>query len=308
MKVSIVEVGPRDGFQSIGPWIATERKLSMIRALLETGLRRIEIGSFVSPKAIPQLSDTPLVLKASQSWPGLDAQVLVATARRAEEALIAGCRHLSFVLSVSKTHNQSNVRRDPAASVEDYAAIVGMMPAGTAMRLNLATAFDCPFDGRVKMDETLALLAELVPIFPDAEIALCDTTGRVTPDHVEALFAAAETRFPGLRWNFRGHDTYGLGVANVLAALRASVRSIDAAVGGLGGCPYAPGATGNVATEDVVWTLHRMGIETGIDLGRLLPVAEEAAALPGAQSGGRARLAMAATACRATGAASGKPA
>jgi len=298
MSITIVEVAPRDGFQSIGPWIPTGRKMALITALAHAGLNRIEIGSFVSSKAIPQLADTAELLRGCAAIDGLDAQILIATRRRAEEALAAGARHLSFVLSISPAHNQNNVRRSPAQSVAEYAEIAALLPAGTKMRLNLATAFDCPFTGRVAMADTLALLEDVAGIVPGAEIALCDTTGRVTPDHVEQLFNAAMAQFSGVTWNFHGHDTYGLGVANVLAAVRAGVHSIDAAVGGLGGCPYAPGATGNVATEDVVWTLTRMNIETGIDLEKLLAVAHEAAALPGAQAGGRARHALAASSCR----------
>jgi len=296
MSITIVEVAPRDGFQSIGPWIPTWRKLAIITALARAGLNRIEIGSFVSPKAIPQLADTAELLRGCEAIEGLDAQILIATRRRAEDALAAGARHLSFVLSVSAAHNQNNVRRSPAQSAAEYAEIAALLPPGTKIRLNLATAFDCPFTGRVAMADTLAVLADVAHVVPGAEIALCDTTGRVTPDHVGQLFAMAQDRFPGVHWNFHGHDTYGLGVANVLAAIGAGVRSIDAAAAGLGGCPYAPGATGNVATEDVVWTLSRMNIETGINLARLLAVAHEAAALAGAQPGGRARQALAASA------------
>jgi hydroxymethylglutaryl-CoA lyase len=295
--VSIVEVGPRDGFQSIAETIPTATKIGLIRELHGAGLRRVEIGSFVSRSAVPQFADIVEVLEATRELPGFDPQVLVPTAKRAEEALVAGARHLVFVLSVSERHNRSNVRRSPQESVQEYAGMVRQLPAGTRLRLNLATAFDCPYDGRVPLAATLALLDQLVGLMPEAEIGLCDTTGRVTPDHVEELFAACFARYPqAARWAFHAHDTYGLGLANVVAAWRSGVRVIDASFGGLGGCPFAPGATGNVATEDVAWLFAGMGVQTGIELPRLLAVAGRGAALPGGQAGGRVREVLAARA------------
>lgn len=297
--VTIVEVGPRDGFQSIVEQIATTTKIALIEKLHAAGVRRMEATAFVSPKAVPQLADAAEILAAAQALPGLDAQVLVPNRRNAERAISAGARHIAFVLSVSPRHNMSNVRRSPEESAEEYAEIVAMLPPGTRVRLNLATAFDCPFDGAVPAEATLALLDRLVPVAPDAEICPCDTTGRVTPDRVQRLFEQARARFPQAeRWAYHGHDTYGLGVANALAAWRAGVPVIDASFAGLGGCPFAPGATGNVATEDVVWTLDQMRIATGIDLDRLVAVAREGAALPGALHGGRVRTALNARLCR----------
>jgi hydroxymethylglutaryl-CoA lyase len=178
-------------------------------------------------------------------------------------------------------------------SVEEYARLIGSLPPGIRIRLNVATAFDCPFQGPVPAEATLELLAQLIPVRPDAEVALCDTTGRATPDRVTALFEAAQARFAQTaRWAFHGHDTYGLGVANVLAAFQAGVRTFDAAFAGLGGCPFAPGATGNVATEDVVWTFDRLRVDTGVHLDMLLQAAEQGAALPGALYGGRVRDAL----------------
>jgi hydroxymethylglutaryl-CoA lyase len=197
------------------------------------------------------------------------------------------------VLSVSEAHNRNNVRRHPLESVAEYGRLLAAISPDIAIRLDIATAFDCPFNGQVPEAETLALLDRLVPLRPDAEICLCDTTGRVAPDHVERLFEACLSRFLQVgAWAFHGHDTYGLGLANIQAAFRTGVRVFDASFGGLGGCPFAPGATGNVATEDVVWMFERMGIPTGIDLDALVPVAREAAALPGATPGGRVRAAL----------------
>jgi hydroxymethylglutaryl-CoA lyase len=292
--VEIVEVGPRDGYQGIGPFIPTATKIDLLGRLIEAGLRRIEIGSFVSATALPQMRDTAEILAACTRWPGLDAQVLVPSERRGRDAVAAGARRLVFVLSVSEAHNRSNVRRHPLESAEEYARLIAALPDGIGMRLDVATAFDCPFTGRVGEDDTLALLDRLVPLRPDAEICLCDTTGRADPAQVDRMFAAAAARFPGSAWAFHGHDTYGLGLANVHAAYRQGVRVFDAAFGGLGGCPFAPGATGNVATEDVAWMFERMGVATGIDLDRLVPLAREGAALPGAVAGGRVRAALSA--------------
>jgi hydroxymethylglutaryl-CoA lyase len=297
-QVEIVEVGPRDGFQSIVPLIPTPRKIELIEALYGAGVRRMEVTSFVSPKAVPQLADAAEILAAVAALPGLDGQVLVPTARHAERALAAGATHLCAVLSVSDRHNQSNVRRTPAESVEDYRQIVAMMPEGARIRLNLATAFDCPYLGRIDPEEVVALLEPLLPVTPDVEVGLCDTTGKGDPAQVESLFTLVAARFPeARRWAFHGHDTYGLGAANAFAAWRAGVDVIDSSVAGLGGCPFAPGATGNVATEDLVWMFQGMGVDTGIDLGPLVSAARLAVALPGAQVGGRVRDALAASAC-----------
>jgi hydroxymethylglutaryl-CoA lyase len=296
---TIVEVGPRDGFQSIGPLIPTSTKVALIRRLYDAGLRRIEATAFVSQAAVPQMADASDLLAEIGSWPDLDAQVLVPSLRHAERAIAAGARRLAFVLSVSERHNRSNVRRSPAESVEDYRALIKSLPSAVAIRLNIATSFDCPYDGPVDPELTLALLEALAPIKTDAEICLCDTTGRVTPDRVQFLMTSARARFPTVSaWAFHGHDTYGLGLANVVAAWSSGVDVIDSSIAGLGGCPFAPGATGNVATEDVVWMFDRMQAPTGIDIHGLIEVAAEAVVLPGAQAGGRVRQAMKAALCQ----------
>ena len=296
--VTIVEVGPRDGFQSITEQIPAATKIALIARLHAAGVQRMEATAFVSSKAVPQLADAAEILAAANALPNLDAQVLVPNRRGAERAIDAGARHIAFVLSVSPRHNMSNVRQSPEESVEEYAALVERLPPGIRVRLNLATAFDCPFTGQVPVQATLDLLERLVPIAPDAEVCPCDTTGRVTPDRVQDLFDRAGERFSGVkRWAYHGHDTYGLGVANAIAAWRAGVDVIDASFAGLGGCPFAPGATGNVATEDVVWTFGQMGIASGINLDLLVAAAREGAALPSALHGGRVRGALDAKLC-----------
>jgi hydroxymethylglutaryl-CoA lyase len=268
-----------------------------VREAYATGLRRIEIGSFVSPKAVPQLSDTGEVLRETAGLPGFDPQILVPNARGVELALQAGAKHLVYVISASDAHNRSNVRRDTDVSIAEYGAVVRGLPAGTKLRLNLATTFDCPFDGRMAEDFVLGRLGRILEHRADVEVGLCDTTGRADPSHVGSLSAECLRRWAqaGTRFIFHGHDTYGLGLANIAAAWNAGITGFDTAFAGLGGCPFAPGATGNTATEDAVWMFRRMGADTGVDLDALMPLAIRAAALPGAQPGGRVRAALAAS-------------
>jgi hydroxymethylglutaryl-CoA lyase len=291
----LVEVGPRDGYQGIKPFIPTATKIDFLRRLVAAGLRRIEIGSFASASALPQLADTREVLAACVDIPGIAPQVLVPNERHGRLAVEAGSRFLAFVISVSDAHNRNNVRRSPLESAEEYARLLAGLPEGVDMRLNIATAFDCPFEGRVGDAEVLALLDHLIPFREDIELCLCDTTGRAAPDQVERLFAVCLARYPRVRrWAMHAHDTYGLGLANVHAAWRQGVRVFDASFAGLGGCPFAPGATGNVATEDAAWMFERMGVATGVDLDALIPVARDGARIKGGLPGGRVRAALSA--------------
>jgi hydroxymethylglutaryl-CoA lyase len=291
--IEVVEVGPRDGFQSVVPFIPTEVKIDIIGQLAAAGFRRIEVGSFVSRRAVPQMSDVETVTEAVRKMPALRASFLVPNEKGAERAAGAGAAEIVFVCSASDTHNQRNVRRSVQESLDELSRLIRNVaePAGLKVRLDIATAFDCPFTGRTPDESVFRIIDCMLAASRSAEICLCDTTGRATPDHVERLFLACRHRFsdPCVTWAFHGHDTYGLGLANVLAAHRAGVMIFDASVAGLGGCPYAPGATGNVASEDLVYLFERMGIPTGIDLARLLSVADAAALLPGACVGGRVR-------------------
>jgi hydroxymethylglutaryl-CoA lyase len=294
-SIELVEVGPRDGLQAVAPFVPTDLKVRLISDLYGAGLRRIEVASFVNPSAVPQMADAAEVVAAANLLSGLDASVLVPTARQAERAVKAGANHLVFVLSASEAHNRSNVRRSTAESAEEYSQLVSTLPGGTKLRVNVATAFDCPMTGRVENEAVFTLLDKIIPRAPWAEVALCDTTGRASPAQVSHLFAEAAQRFSDVaKWAFHGHDTYGLGTANVLAAWQAGVKVIDASCAGLGGCPFAPGATGNVATEDVLWMMDRMDVSTGVDIQKLCEVAKAFVNLPGAQTGGRVRQALAA--------------
>lgn len=292
-RLKVIEVGPRDGFQGIGPFIPTEEKIAYLERLVAAGLTEIEIGSFVSAHALPQMADTPELLTACASIPGVTPRVLVPNAKYARRALDHGAQNLVFVLSVSESHNRNNVRRHPDESADEYLEIVALLPDGVKMRLDLATSFDCPFEGRIESDATLRMIEKLAPALPEAEICPCDTTGKAVPDQVGQLFRDASQSFPDVkRWALHAHDTYGLGLANVFSAWQAGVRIMDASFGGLGGCPFAPGATGNVATEDLVWMFERMGVETGVDLDKLIPLSSAAEKIPGGQTGGRVRDAL----------------
>jgi len=292
-RIEIVEVGPRDGFQGISQFIPTETKIRFVERLFDAGIHRIEVGSFVSPRAVPQLADTPQVLEASRQLSGLAAQVLVPNEKYGRAAVEAGADVLAFVVSASETHNMRNIRLDHRQSVEAYRRLVDMLTDNVRLRLNIATAFDCPFEGRMDDSAVLSLLDVLAPMRPDVELGLCDTTGRATPEQVGTLFEKARKRLPAVKnWALHAHDTYGLGLANVFAAWRTGVRIFDASFAGLGGCPFAPGATGNVATEDVTWMFSRMGVDTSIDLDELLAIAREGASIPGGTPGGRVRQAF----------------
>ncbi|MBP5858372.1 hydroxymethylglutaryl-CoA lyase [Marivibrio halodurans] len=290
-RIDLVEVAPRDGLQSIAEPVSTEEKIALIAGLLDAGVRRMEIGSFVSPKAVPQMADMrEVVAGLGERWTdGL--AVLIPNAKGAEIAVEAGCRALVFVLSVSETHNLRNVRRTVGESLDQLRAIAAVMARtpGIALRVDLATAFDCPFDGSVPEARVREVFEATRSIVPRAEFALCDTTGRADPFRVRALFAGLIAADPTVRWAFHGHDTFGMGVANAFAAYDAGVRVIDGSTAGLGGCPFAPGASGNTATEDLVYAFARGGIETGIDMTRLLAVSDRIAALPGGRTGGHLR-------------------
>jgi hydroxymethylglutaryl-CoA lyase len=290
--VEIVEVAPRDGFQAVKPFIATERKIAIIEELAACGVSRLEIGSFVSPKAVPQLADTAEVLKRAKLPAGLRLQVLVPNAKGLELALAAGVGEVAWVISVSESHNRANVNRSVDESFRAFeAAWAALGPLRPKLRFGLSTCFDCPWEGRVPEAAVITCVERAIAAAPELEIGICDTTGRAAPDHVGSLFARLMANYASDRvtFAFHGHDTYGLGVANAIEAYRQGVRVIDGAAGGLGGCPFAPGAAGNTASEDLVFAFEHMGIATGIRFERLLEAAAHTAAVAPEQAGGKLR-------------------
>jgi hydroxymethylglutaryl-CoA lyase len=287
--VELSEVAPRDGLQSIGAFVPTETKIALVRASYEAGLRRMEIGSFVSPRAIPQMADTAEVLKAAKQLAGLECTTLVPNRRGFEAAINAGADRLGLFMSVTESHNKANVNRAREESFADLAAIVRETPKSVKIRFNLSCTFHCPFEGVVPERDALDFIERVVALDPEMEIALADTTGNASPDQVRRVFEHANRSWGAHRFAYHGHDTYGMGVANVAAAYEAGCRIFDAASGGIGGCPFAPGATGNVAMEDVVWLFQRMGVATGVDFPKLLVAADLAAGIAGAVPGGAMR-------------------
>lgn len=289
-SVEIVEVAPRDGFQSIAEPLPTKEKIAIIAALIDAGIKRTEIGSFVSPQAVPQMADIAEIASAFRGC-GAGLSVLVPNTRGAELALKHGCTGMVFVLSVSEAHNQANVRRSVAQSLAELRRIVALVQdeAGLALRVNLATAFDCPFTGAVPFAAVRQVFLQCHDIVPSAEFGLCDTTGRANPLSVGRRFRELMDEVREARWAFHGHDTYGMGVANAFSAYQAGVKVLDGSAAGLGGCPFAPGATGNTATEDITFAFSDGGAETGINMERLLQVADRIAALPGGVTGGHLR-------------------
>ncbi len=291
-SIEIVEVAPRDGFQAIKPFIPTETKIALIEELAACGFSRLEIGSFVSPKALAQMADTPQIIKLARLPKAMRVMALVPNAKGLQLALNAGVKEISWVISVSESHNRSNVNRSVDESFRDFAAAwAGLGETKPRLRLGLSTCFDCPWEGRVPEDNVIRAVERVIEAAPDVEIGICDTTGRAAPDHVGRLLGRIMPRYASDRVTFayHGHDTYGLGVANAIEAYRQGVRVIDGAAGGLGGCPFAPGAAGNTASEDLVFAFEHMGVNTGVDLGKLLTAADHVAAVEPCQAGGKLR-------------------
>jgi hydroxymethylglutaryl-CoA lyase len=277
--VRIREVGPRDGFQNEPGTIPTAEKVALIDGLARTGLRRIEVTSFVRAAAIPQLADAEEVLAAIDPPPGVSLSVLVPNRRGLDRALglCARFQEVGVFLSASETHNRRNLNRSVAESLEESALVLGRATeAGLRGEAIVSVAFGCPYEGRVEPERVFALAAVLRDAGA-AELSFADTTGMANPLQVRGFFAAARAALgQGVELTAHFHNTRGAGLANVHAALLAGVDSFEASFGELGGCPVPPGATGNIATEDLVSMLDEMGIETGVDLPALIECARRA--------------------------------
>jgi hydroxymethylglutaryl-CoA lyase len=273
-SVSIREVGPRDGLQNEAP-VPTAAKVRLLDALGRTGVRRIEAVSFVHPKAIPQMADADQVWARAVKADGVRYSALVPNSRGAQRALAAGFTEVEVVVSASDTHNRHNVNRSTAQSLDDISGLIDQLHRhGATAEVIISTAFGCPYQGDVDPARVAGIVDRVVADGADS-VSFGDTTGMATPRRVREVVTRVRERHPDLPLLLHFHDTRGTALANLLTALELGVTEYDASVGGLGGCPYAPGATGNVATEEVVHMLHDMGIDTGIDLDALL----EAAAL-----------------------------
>jgi len=271
-RVTICEVGTRDGFQIEPDFIPTEHKVEVVNLLSEAGVPRIEVTSFVHPKAVPQLRDAEAVMAAIRRRPGTRYAALVPNDKGAARAVDAGVDAIHTVVSASESHNLANVNMTIAQSIAKLRAVAQIASrAGVPVQCGVSTSFGCPFEGDVPLDRLEDIVARLVDLGARG-IGLADTTGMANPRQVAAVLERLQPRFPGVEWTLHTHDTRAMAIPNILAALECGVTNLDASTGGLGGCPFAPGASGNVCTEDLVHCLHAMGVATGIDLDRLVAV------------------------------------
>ena len=286
-RLIVQEVAPRDGLQIEPMWVATEDKIKLIDQLSLAGFSRIEAGSFVSPKAIPALRDGEEVFRGITRCPGVVYVALIPNVKGAQRALAARADELNLVLSASQSHNRANMRMSREQSLAGFAEVVELA-RGTSVSLNgtVATTFGCPFEGRI--DEKVVLgLVDAYQRLGLQGVTLADTTGMANPRQVYGLVRRVLEQLPADALTLHFHNTRGLGLSNVLAAYEAGARLFDAALGGLGGCPFAPGASGNICTEDLVNLCEEMGIATGLDLPRLLDLSRTLPALLGHEMPGQ---------------------
>ncbi|HLG96535.1 MAG TPA: hydroxymethylglutaryl-CoA lyase [Bryobacteraceae bacterium] len=270
----VCEVGPRDGLQILAAIMPTAAKQEWIAAEAAAGVPEIEVCSFVPPKVLPQFEDAAEVVRSSLLCSGLKVTALVPNLRGAERAFESGVHKVNFVLSASESHNRENVRRSTAESLQDFRRIAELRNSREKWRSielcgGISTAFGCTIEGEVAEDKVLRIAEQYASAGADT-LSIADTVGYANPAQVKRMFTRVSERLGGLQLTAHFHDTRGLGLANVYAALEAGVRRFDASLGGMGGCPWAPGATGNIVTEDLVFLLESAGLRTGIDLNRLL--------------------------------------
>ncbi|MDN4589967.1 hydroxymethylglutaryl-CoA lyase [Xenophilus aerolatus] len=275
------EVGPRDGLQMESAFVPTADKIALIDALSDAGLAKIEATAFVSPQAIPALRDAEVVLREIRRVPGVVYTCLVPNLRGAERAIESRADELNLVMSASETHNIANLRMTREQSFAALSGVVALAQgARVPVNVSLSCAFGCPMEGEVPADTVLGWAARFVALGVRG-ITLCDTTGMAFPPQVAARVSVFRSRFAGTELTLHFHDTRGMALANTLAAIDAGADRFDASIGGLGGCPYAPGASGNACTEDTVHALQCMGFDTGCDLPALIAAAARLPALVG---------------------------
>lgn len=274
--VMVCEVGPRDGLQMASAIMPTAAKIDWIAAIAAAGVKEIEVGSFVPPKLIPQMADTGEVVRATRKLPGVTVIALAPNLKGAENAAAAGAQRISIPVSVSEGHSRANLRRSRAEQVAEVGRIVAWAKTNAPeleIEAACSTAFGCSIDGVVAEKDVVATAAALAEAGADL-IALADTVGYGHPAQIRSVVRAVRAVIGEKLEGLHLHDTMGLGLANALAGLEEGVRSFDAALAGLGGCPFAPGASGNIVTEDLVFMLESMGFETGIDLAKLIAARE----------------------------------
>jgi hydroxymethylglutaryl-CoA lyase len=279
-RIHFNEVVTRDGFQNEPAFVPTDAKVALIDALSACGYAKIEVTSFTSAKAIPMLRDAEEVMGRIQRIPGVETTVLVPNVRGAERALESRADELNLVMSVSETHNLANLRMPREKSFAALREVIAMAAGRVPVNVSLSACFGCPMEGAVPADEVFRWADRFADLGVRG-LTICDTTGMAHPAQVALLCRALRERFGPLQLTLHFHNTRGMGLANVLAAVQEGIDRFDGSLGGLGGCPYAPGATGNVCSEDAIHMLHAMGYDTGIDLPRLLAVARSLPAIVG---------------------------
>ena len=269
-RLYIQEVVTRDGFQAESSFIPSADKIALINRLSQAGYAKIEVTSFTSPKAIPMLADAEEVMSKIERGPGVVYTVLIPNLKGAERALRVGVDEFNLVMSVSEAHNQSNLRMTRADSATALGDVIRLAhDAKVAVNVSLSTSFGCPMSGMTPLSE----LMHWIDHFANEGvrgISICDTTGMANPQHVKEVCEQAQSKYPAMEWTLHFHNTRGMGLANALAAVEAGINRFDSSLGGLGGCPYAPGATGNVCTEELVHMFDLMGYNTNINLDLLL--------------------------------------
>ena len=276
IDILISEVGPRDGLQSVKATMPTELKLQWISALASAGLREIEIGSFVSPKLLPQMADAAQLVAHGRSLPGLFVTALVPNLRGAQAAFEAGVHKITMPISVSEPHSLSNIRKTHAQVFEEVRSVVALRNTQfphIQIEAGLSTVFGCTIQGEVPEDDVIRMAVTMAEMGVD-EVGLADTVGYANPTQVRRLFTRLRDSVGTVAGSAHFHNTRGQGLANVVAAIEVGVTTIDASQGGIGGCPYAPGASGNIVTEDLVYLLESMGLRTGVDIERLVAARE----------------------------------
>ena len=279
-RVSIREVGPRDGLQIEAP-LPTTAKIELLDALVATGVARIEATAFVSPRSVPAMADAEAVADYVQGVPAVEWSALVASPNGARRAVAAGMRTIEYVVSAADGHSLANVRRPTEAALAAVSEVADVVhDAGGTVEVIVATAWDCPFDGPTPVQRTVDVTRRAVDLGADG-LCLGDTIGSTSPARVVSLLSAVVDACPGVELGAHFHNTRGVGIANALAALQAGVTRLDASVGGLGGCPFAPGASGNIATEELLYLLDDAGVQTGVDGEAVLAAAERAQRLLG---------------------------
>lgn len=284
-SVQICEVCPRDGFQNETQWISTDDKVKIVRKLAQTGIKSIEITSFVHPKAIPQLKDAEEVVNRTQDLSNIHFRALVPNLRGAQRAIDAGIKKLKLMLSATDSHSLANANRKVEEAQQQFLPIMLLaehhnVKVGGA----ISVAFGCPYEGKVSLEQLIPIVRryESMGIL---EISLADTTGMANPSQINQYLEALTKEFSRITFSMHLHNTRGMALANAIAAMQQGITHFDASAAGLGGCPYAPGASGNIATEDFVHALHEMGIKTGIQLDQLIDTAKEIKQIVGHDGG-----------------------